>query len=98
VSAFGRPFAATRSTVSTVAAAAPAVARVVPGTAAAETTAGFFESDFEFIELKNISSALTLDLSNVRFTKGVDRPYVAVVGVLPRISPPISYLIHSQNN
>lgn len=28
--------------------------------------------DFEYLELRNISSSLTLDLTNVRFTKGVD--------------------------
>lgn len=38
----------------------------------AELTAGFSESDFEFIELQNISDSLTLDLSAVRFTKGID--------------------------
>jgi hypothetical protein len=30
------------------------------------------ESDFEYIELLNISPSLTLDLTNVRFTKGID--------------------------
>jgi hypothetical protein len=39
---------------------------------AAEVSAGHVESDFEFLELLNISNALTLDLTNVRFTKGVD--------------------------
>jgi hypothetical protein len=39
---------------------------------AAEAAAGFVESDFEWIEIRNISSSLTLDLTNVRFTKGVD--------------------------
>jgi hypothetical protein len=38
----------------------------------AAPTSGYVESDFEYIELQNISSSLTLDLSNVRFTKGVD--------------------------
>jgi len=37
----------------------------------AELLAGYTSSDFEFIELKNTGSG-TLDLSNVRFTKGVD--------------------------
>jgi hypothetical protein len=31
-----------------------------------------FNNDYEFIELRNISSTLTLDLTDVRFTKGVD--------------------------
>src|SRR6185436_11194392 len=39
---------------------------------AAEAANGWLEEDFEFIELTNISGALSLDLSNVRFTKGVD--------------------------
>ena len=38
----------------------------------AEVAAGFVESDFEFIELQNISQSLTLDLGGVRFTKGID--------------------------
>lgn len=38
----------------------------------AELEAGFEESDFEYLELQNISETLTLDLSEVRFTKGVD--------------------------
>jgi hypothetical protein len=40
------------------------------GPSAAEV--GYFEGDFEFVELMNISTSLTLDLSNVRFTKGID--------------------------
>lgn len=38
----------------------------------AEAAAGFVEADFEFIELQNVSTSLTLDLTNVRLTKGVD--------------------------
>jgi hypothetical protein len=38
---------------------------------AAEAALGFTASDFEFIELRNISSQ-SLDLTGVRFTKGVD--------------------------
>lgn len=38
----------------------------------AEATAGYLAGDFEWIELRNVSTSLTLDLSNVRFTKGVD--------------------------
>jgi CotH kinase protein len=30
------------------------------------------KEDFEYVELRNISSTLTLDLTNVRFTKGLD--------------------------
>lgn len=41
-------------------------------TTALETAAGFVESDFEYLELHNISDTLTLDLTEVRFTKGVD--------------------------
>ncbi|MEZ7921125.1 MAG: lamin tail domain-containing protein [Akkermansiaceae bacterium] len=37
-----------------------------------EIAAGYSTSDFEFIELKNISDSLTLDLTELRFTKGVD--------------------------
>jgi hypothetical protein len=39
-----------------------------------EITAGGsnFNNDYEFIELRNISATLTLDLTNIRFTKGVD--------------------------
>ncbi len=38
---------------------------------AAEINAGFTTSDFEFIELKNVG-AQVLDLSDVRFTKGIE--------------------------
>ena len=40
----------------------------------AEIAAGgtSFNNDYEFIELRNISSTLTLDLTDIRFTKGVD--------------------------
>lgn len=34
--------------------------------------AGGSKEDYEFIELINISGSLTLDLTNVRFTKGID--------------------------
>ncbi len=37
----------------------------------AETTAGYTTDDFEFIEVKNITN-LTVDLTDARFTKGVD--------------------------
>lgn len=42
------------------------------GTSVAEMNAGLVESDFEYLELKNISETEVLDLSSVRFTKGVD--------------------------
>ena len=38
----------------------------------APPSGGFLETDYEFLELQNISPSITLDLSNVRFTKGVD--------------------------
>ena len=38
---------------------------------AAETAAGWTDSDFEYIELRNVS-VLPVDLTDVRFTKGVD--------------------------
>jgi hypothetical protein len=38
----------------------------------AEIAAGFVENDFEYLELQNVSSSLTLDLGSVRLTKGVD--------------------------
>jgi hypothetical protein len=37
-----------------------------------EIAAGYSNSDFEYIEMKNISESLTLDLTELRFTKGVD--------------------------
>jgi hypothetical protein len=43
---------------------------VAPNTA--ELLAGFEASDFEWIELRNVSDTITLDLSDVRFTKGID--------------------------
>ncbi len=39
---------------------------------AAEALAGWTSQDFEWIELENRSSSLTLDLSEVRFTNGVN--------------------------
>ncbi len=37
-----------------------------------EAAAGYLDGDFEYIELRNVSASLTLNLANVRFTKGVD--------------------------
>jgi hypothetical protein len=34
--------------------------------------AGYAESDYEYIELLNVSQSLTLNVTNVRFTKGID--------------------------
>ena len=42
----------------------------------AETAAGYTAADFEFIELKNVGTS-TLDLSDVRLTKGVDFDFAA---------------------
>ena len=38
----------------------------------AEIAAGYSTSDFEYLELKNISTTQTLDLTELRFTKGID--------------------------
>ncbi|MDB6155695.1 MAG: hypothetical protein JWL90_4148, partial [Chthoniobacteraceae bacterium] len=37
-----------------------------------EAALGYTENDFEYIELRNVSTTLTLDLGNVRLTKGAD--------------------------
>ena len=42
---------------------------------APEKEQGFSNSDFEFIELKNVGDT-TLDLKNVRFTKGINYDFV----------------------
>lgn len=40
---------------------------------AAERAAGFLDDgDFEYLELRNINTTLTLNLADVRFTKGID--------------------------
>ena len=39
--------------------------------------AGYAENDYEYLELMNISPSLTLNLANVRFTKGVDFDFAA---------------------
>ena len=39
---------------------------------ASEIASGFVTSDFEFVELSNISTTRTLDLTDIRFTKGID--------------------------
>ncbi|MCH2062139.1 MAG: lamin tail domain-containing protein [Roseibacillus sp.] len=52
---------------------------------AAEIAAGFVTSDFEFIEIQNISSTLTLDLTDIRFTKGIDFDFAD--GVITSLAP-----------
>jgi hypothetical protein len=51
----------------------------------APPAAGYAESAYEFIELLNISPTLTLDLTNVRFTKGADFDFAgsAVTSLAP---------------
>ena len=51
---------------------------------ASEKELGFSTSDFEFIELKNAGD-ITLDLTNIRFTKGIDFDFVN--GNLNSLSP-----------
>ena len=50
-----------------------------------EIAAGYSTSDFEYIELKNISDSLALDLTDLRFTKGVDFDFAgsAVTSLAP---------------
>ncbi len=50
-----------------------------------EIGAGFVTSDFEFIEIQNISSTLTLDLAEIRFTKGIDFDFAN--GVITSLAP-----------
>lgn len=47
--------------------------------------AGGSKEDYEYVELQNISSTLTLDLTNVRFTKGIDFDFAgsAIVSLAP---------------
>ncbi len=56
-------------------------APVTPG----EVVAGFEESDFEYAELVNISETLSLNLSEVRFTKGIDFDFGA--GTIQSLAP-----------
>jgi len=51
----------------------------------AEMSAGFEESDFEYLELQNISETITLDLSELRFTKGIDFDFRA--GSITSLAP-----------
>ncbi len=41
-----------------------------------EIAAGFESSDFEFLEIQNISTNLTLSLVDLRFTKGIDFDFI----------------------
>ena len=52
---------------------------------AAEISAGFVTSDFEFVELKNISTTQALDLTEIRFTKGIDFDFVS--GSITSLAP-----------
>ncbi|MFT5412284.1 MAG: hypothetical protein ACI9NC_005022, partial [Verrucomicrobiales bacterium] len=52
---------------------------------AAELNAGFVGSDFEYLELQNISASLTLELNDVRFTKGIDFDFSA--GTILSLAP-----------
>ncbi len=61
---------------------------------AAEIAAGFSESDFEYLELHNISNTLTLDLGDVRFTKGADFDFVT--GTITSL-PPGGYALVVRN-
>lgn len=49
-----------------------------------EVNAGFSSSDFEYLELKNVGAA-TLDLTELRFTKGIDFDFAgsAVTSLVP---------------
>ena len=47
----------------------------------AEELAGFNTSDFEFIEIKNVGD-VPLDLSDIRFTKGIDFDTILVEAFL----------------
>ncbi len=56
-----------------------------------EVDAGFSNSDFEYIELRNISTTLTLDLSELRFTKGIDFDFID--GAITALAPGESVLV-----
>jgi hypothetical protein len=57
----------------------------------AAPAAGFAENDYEYIELLNISPSLTLDLANVRFTKGADFNFAG--GAITALAPGARVLI-----
>ncbi len=59
-----------------------------------EAAAGFVESDFEFLELHNISAGLTLDLTDVRLTKGADFDFAS--GAVTAL-PPGGYVLVVNN-
>jgi hypothetical protein len=54
------------------------------GSSAEEAALGYAGTDFEFIELRN-RGASTLDLTNVRFTKGIDFDFAG--GAITRLDP-----------
>jgi len=56
-----------------------------PPTGIDELAASTDNDDFEFIELRNISTTLTLDLTELRFTKGVDFDFVG--GAVTSLAP-----------
>jgi hypothetical protein len=58
---------------------------------AAEIAAGYLDTDFEWIELRNVSTSLTLDLANVRFTKGVDFDFAG--SAITSLAPGASVLV-----
>ncbi|CAN5395771.1 lamin tail domain-containing protein [soil metagenome] len=55
-----------------------------------ELAAGFESSDFEFLELANVGDS-TLDLTDVRFTKGIDFDFVA--GTITSLVPGARVLV-----
>jgi len=59
-----------------------------------EIAAGYTSSDFEYLELQNISTTLTLDLTDLRFTKGVDFDFVD--GAITSLAPG-EYVILARN-
>ncbi len=61
----------------------------------AEIAAGYSTSDFEYLELKNISDSLTLDLTQLRFTKGVDFDFDS--GGITSLAPGAYVLVVSNN-
>ena len=56
-----------------------------------EIAAGYSNSDFEYIEMKNISTSQTLDLTELRFTKGIDFNFSE--GAITSLSPGAYLLI-----
>jgi len=61
----------------------------------AEISAGYSTSDFEYLELKNISASLTLDLTGLRLTKGLDFDFQS--GAITSLIPG-AYVLIVRNN